>query len=319
MKTKLNIALEGTCSGDVVGGLLSWTGENLQALFLASKAGGRGFMQVNDFTDKGKVDTEMISFPEVREVPVSWGEMNLQRADKYKAIVNPEIDKVYSIVSKDYKLIRHEDAVQRIERIIDENLELGKYKTDTEFYNDGARMRMIYRFYEKSVEIKKGDTVNPELHLFNSYDITWPFIILIGAFRFVCANGLVVGEKYLYFRKRHVYHFDQMDIKEQVATAFKRFNLQTKQWKSWTELRLTEKTHADVLKAMKFGKKATAEIKNRAAQEAEGYTDNGFPIMNLWIFFNILTWHITHRAVSLNHRVEMERRLRSTMRHFKRA
>ena len=32
MKTKSkNIALEGTCSGDVVGGL-SWTGENLQAL-----------------------------------------------------------------------------------------------------------------------------------------------------------------------------------------------------------------------------------------------------------------------------------------------
>ncbi len=30
MKTKTNIALEGTCNGDVVGGL-SWTGENLQA------------------------------------------------------------------------------------------------------------------------------------------------------------------------------------------------------------------------------------------------------------------------------------------------
>jgi hypothetical protein len=27
-----NRALEGTCSGDVVGGLLLWTGENLQAL-----------------------------------------------------------------------------------------------------------------------------------------------------------------------------------------------------------------------------------------------------------------------------------------------
>jgi hypothetical protein len=33
MKNQLsNIALEGTCSGDVVGGLLSWTGESLQAL-----------------------------------------------------------------------------------------------------------------------------------------------------------------------------------------------------------------------------------------------------------------------------------------------
>ena len=34
-----NRALEGTCSGDVVGGLLLWTGENLQALlFLTPRA-----------------------------------------------------------------------------------------------------------------------------------------------------------------------------------------------------------------------------------------------------------------------------------------
>jgi hypothetical protein len=43
MKTKLNIALEGTCNGDVVGGLLSWAGENLQALlfFMATERGIR--------------------------------------------------------------------------------------------------------------------------------------------------------------------------------------------------------------------------------------------------------------------------------------
>jgi hypothetical protein len=38
MKTKINIALEGTCNGDVVGGLLLWTGESLQAfLFFCRK------------------------------------------------------------------------------------------------------------------------------------------------------------------------------------------------------------------------------------------------------------------------------------------
>ena len=135
-------------------------------------------MQKILFDEQEKSKLAAASFPEVSEVPVSWDEINLQRADKYKAIVNPESDKVYSIVSKDYKLIRHEDAVRRIESAIDENLELGKYKSDTKFYNDGARMRGTYRFYEKSVEIKKGDKVNPELHLFNSYDTTWPFIIL---------------------------------------------------------------------------------------------------------------------------------------------
>jgi len=38
MKNSLsNIALEGTCSGDVAGGLLLWTGENLQALYIKGK------------------------------------------------------------------------------------------------------------------------------------------------------------------------------------------------------------------------------------------------------------------------------------------
>ena len=274
-------------------------------------------MQRELFTEQEKSNLAAASFPEVSEVPVSWGEINLQRADKYKAIVNPEIGKVYSIVSKDYKLIRHEDAVQQIESIIDENLELGKYKTTAEFYDDGARMRVTYRFYKKSVEMKKGDTVNPEIHVFNSYDTTWPFIVLIGAFRFVCANGLVVGEKYLHLRKRHVYHFDEIDLKEQVSTALKRFKSQTNQWQKWTGRQLTEKIYGNVMKTMKFGKKAMEVIEERVAHEAKDYTDNGFPIMNLWIYYNVLTWYITHQAVSLNHRVELERRLRLATRHWK--
>jgi hypothetical protein len=39
MKPKSNIALEGTCSGDVVGGLLLWAGENLQALLFLIPTG----------------------------------------------------------------------------------------------------------------------------------------------------------------------------------------------------------------------------------------------------------------------------------------
>ena len=146
------------------------------------------------------------SFPEVSEVPVSWGEINLQRADQYKAIVNPDTGKVFSIISNNYKLIRHEDAVQQIKSIINENNELGKHKTIIGFYNDGARMRAIFRFYQKSVVIQMDDAVSPELHLYNSYDTTGPLIVLIRAFRYVCTNGL-------------------MNLKEQVLTALIRFNL----------------------------------------------------------------------------------------------
>ena len=274
-------------------------------------------MQRELFDEQERNKLAAVSFPEVSEVPVSWGKLNL-RTNNYKAIVNPGIGKVFSIVSKNYKLLRHEDAVQQIENTIDENRELGRYRTNTEFYDDGGRMRRTYCFYEIPVEIEPGDTINPELQLLNSYDTTWPFIVILGGYRVLCSNGLVVGERYLHLRKRHVYDFEQMNIMEQVSTALKRFNLQANEWKKWAEIRLTEKIYAGIIDDMKFGKKALAEIESRTEQEAEGFAENGFPIMSLWMFYNILTWYITHQAVSLNHRVEMERRLRSAMRHFKR-
>ena len=82
-------------------------------------------------------------------------------------------------------------------------------------------------------------------------------------------------------------------------------------------VQLSAKTYNRVMEAMNLGVKATEEIEKRAEQRAEGFDDYGFPIINVWIFFNILTWYITHRAVSLNHRVEMEKRLRTAVDHFR--
>ena len=69
--------------------------------------------------------------------------------------------------------------------------------------------------------------------------------------------------------------------------------------------------------AMKFGTNATEEIDQRIQQEADSYDDySDFPVMDLWVFFNVITWYITHKAVSLNHKVELENRLRRAMVHF---
>ncbi len=257
-----------------------------------------------------------ISFPAVSEAPVSWGAGDLKLAEKYKAIVNPETGRVFSIVSKDYKLIRHEQAIEKVKRTIARFPGFEKWNTDINFFNDGGRMRMKFLFPDVEVKIDMDDVVNPELQLFNSYDITWPFIIILGAFRLICTNGLVIGQKFLHLRKRHVFDFKQIDLENEVATALKRFNLQTEQWQGWTDLHLSQKSYDDVMKAMKLGKQATVEVEDRMSQEAESFDDTGFPIMSLWVFFNVLTWYITHRAASLNHQVEMERRLRGATAFF---
>jgi hypothetical protein len=273
-------------------------------------------MQNRLFPDEYRNASGNILFPAVCETPITWGDFNKNRADGFKAIVNPETGKVFSVVSTGYKLIRHEDAADRLENILNEHPEFGKYSTKTEIYNEGARLRRTYCFYQRGVEIDKGDLVNPELHLSNSYDRSWPFTVLLGAFRLICNNGLVVGIKFIHLKKRHAHNFDQIDIENQVSKALERFYLQAGQWSKWSELQLPEKTYDKVMKTMKFGQDAMKQINQRIETESEGYRDDGLPILSLWAFYNVLTWYITHRAVSLNHRVEMERRLRSSLASF---
>ena len=251
-------------------------------------------------------------FPNVGEMPVTWGEGRHARlAENYKAIVDLDTGKLFSIVSKDYRIIRHEEAIAEIEEAIYRTKDLGRYQIITEFTNNGGRMRGTYRFTGNAAEVKKGDPIYPELHLFNSYDKTWPFFILLGALRVVCENGLVFGQGLLYLRKRHIYQLGQINVAEEVGTALKKFYQQTMEWKGWTERRLNKGRYTKVLEIMKFGVKAKEWVEQAVAEQASGVDHDGFPILSLWDFYNILAWHITHNSVSLNHRVEMEGRLRT--------
>ena len=122
---------------------------------------------------------ESLTFPEITLQPVMWGsQKDLHDANRYRAIVASDTGKLFAIVSKGYKIIRHEEAIEQVERAIDDVPELGNHETITEFHNDGGRIRRTYRFPDRSVKIMGGDQVIPEIHLFNSYDLTWPFTVI---------------------------------------------------------------------------------------------------------------------------------------------
>jgi len=258
------------------------------------------------------MNTTLLPFPEVIEAPVSWGD-HKAHADGFKALVNPDTGQVFSIVSKDYRLIRHEEAVSRLEDVIQSSGDLGRFEVERSLYNDGARIRQTYRFIDHAVEINTRDLVSPELHLFNSYDVTWPFKVLLGAFRFVCGNGLVVGKTFLHFKRRHVYALEDMGLDEEVETALQRFNRQAGQWRRWAGTQLSGKAYKEIMQAMKFGKKAMALIDDHIEAEFPDTEAGKLPAVSLWQFYNVVTWYITHHAASLNHRVEMERRVREAV------
>lgn len=251
------------------------------------------------------------SFPQVAEQPVRWGkDGKLQRAKDHKAIVDLNTGKVFSIVSNDYKLIRHEQAIEKVERFIHGYNLMSGYVVDTEFFNDRGRMRRTYRFPSISVQISKDDTVCLTLHLFNSYDLTWPFIVLVGAFRFVCANGLVIGTKYYQFRKRHVFDLEEVGLEADLNRSIKKFNLQAQEWRKWAEVPMTMTVYGRVMRSMQFGVRATEEIEEKIWDGRQPESD-GVPLITLWAFYNVLTWYLSHRVASLNRRVELEHRLRT--------
>jgi hypothetical protein len=253
------------------------------------------------------------SFPQVAEQPVRWGmDGRLQKAKDHKAIVDLSTGKIFSIVSNDYRLIRHEEAIDKVERFIHGHNLMSGYVVDTEFYNDSGRMRRTYRFPSISVKIGKDDDVCLTLHLFNSYDLTWPFIVLVGAFRSVCANGLVVGKKFYQFRKRHIFHLEDVGLERDLGRSIKQFDLQAREWGEWAKSAMTMKVYDKVMGSMQFGARALEEIEDQL-WGGEPPAEKGAKLITLWAFYNVLTWHITHRISSLNRRFEMENRLRAEM------
>ncbi len=140
MKTKPLIrTLEDTRNREVTG-RLPMPGRNLQAFSFSGKGGE--FMSKDPFFQQ-----EELKFPEVIEQPVMWGYFrDLHQTSRYKAIVDSNTGNLFSIVSQDYRLIRHEEAIERIEEAISESPDLGRYEVNTGFYNKGGRIRQKYIF-----------------------------------------------------------------------------------------------------------------------------------------------------------------------------
>lgn len=110
--------------------------------------------------------------------------------------------------------------------------------------------------------------------------------------------------------------FERIDFKKDVSTVLSRFDRQVETWCEWETRPLSFDTYEKVMKALGFGKKATKTIEEKVTDEVEGFLTEGYPQPTIWAFYNVITWHITHRTVSLNHRVELENRLRRAVVHL---
>ena len=109
------------------------------------------------------------------------------------------------IVSRDYQLVTHEDAINFIAQSLND-LNIANDVSDIQLSNNGARLFYKITFpdykFNAAEEIsntamdgdENKDELVPTITLVNSYDRSLPFALKYGAFRFVCSNGMYIGK-----------------------------------------------------------------------------------------------------------------------------
>jgi hypothetical protein len=109
-------------------------------------------------------------------------------------------------VSHSYTLIQHREVAQRVLAAVRKlRIAPRDLQTEVTLTPHGERMRMSVLFPTAfDLDLGGDDRMGLRLECFNSVDGSFRFMTMLGWFRFVCANGMIVGIRDLDFRQRHI-------------------------------------------------------------------------------------------------------------------
>lgn len=110
---------------------------------------------------------------------------------------------VLGIVSGKYEVIKHRDVIEGFREALKGD-NFGSFNERISLTKNGAHLFATYRFEDQRVEVKKGDFTSFQFIVKNSYDGTNTLQISLGAYRLVCSNGMVIGNRFFGYSQRHI-------------------------------------------------------------------------------------------------------------------
>jgi len=175
------------------------------------------------------------------------------------------------VVSKQYQLVQHSHVYAKaVNAIKDADINLDDISAQMSLTEYGERMALIINLPE-SMQIDPGDGKKMGLNLcfFNSVEGSSGFRMLLGWFRFVCSNGMVVGSANTDYRKRHNQSLHIDDMHKLLTNGMRYATNEGNQFKQWfhqplTPERITEWVDGPIAK--KWGVKAATRAYHIATQ-----------------------------------------------------
>jgi hypothetical protein len=230
---------------------------------LAGTPAGKWFnLPVKKYT--GSLDEILARIPSIDRRPFA-----VTLARQQTPSVNPRLDLIVrlpfeddkklvplGVVSKDYAFIEHQVLLgHTIDALYENDINPVDIEAELKLTEYGERMALSLFLPPKyDYTVGEKDSMSLRLELLNSVDGSTRFRVLMGWFRLVCTNGLVIGVTHAEFRRRHTGDLHVEDIAKVLADGiqdsesekanldtWRRSTFQTDKFRYWikTDLRKT--------------------------------------------------------------------------------
>lgn len=228
------------------------------------------------------------------------GEMESQTlfADDFVSVVRLDTNKVLAVHKSGYKLIKNEDLFPIFEEAIEKsNIDHRGMMVKDEVANSGAKVLRTYRFPKHRITLGsrpdgKADEIDLTITLRNSYDGVWSFGYSMGAFRQICTNGMIIGNKFLDVKSKHTKHMDISPYVASLETAAVLYLEEVDNWRKWREITVSSAKAKDFLETQKH-------LTQKIRDDIYGLfiDDSRREGASAWAFFNAMTNWSTHAKV----------------------
>ena len=200
----------------------------------------------------------------------------------YKFIVREDTGQVLSCMTDEYKLVPNSQIVKAAEPILKQHkAELREAVS----LGDGQRTVWKWSLPNTKFEVSKGDEMNAEVIIKNSYDGSLQVHILSGAFRLVCSNGMIIGnvvEKHNY--KHNIGNLNLDKLEEVIVNVIEKTEEEGKKLPLLKDTKLKQ-TH--IIKLIELFPSTMSEFITQylIANKPKTY----------WDLYNVATYINTHR------------------------
>jgi len=246
-----------------------------------------------------------MEFPTAESKNVYWGREQHLVPDR-KAIVNPKTNECYAIVSDRYQLLPYDNLFNATHEVLSDT-DWGPFTEKYDILSGGRRAIGVFSFPETKFDVDGAGDVAPTVIVKGSYDMTWPVSIDFGGYRFVCSNGLVVGQSFVHYRKKHTVGLDMEAMKWTIRNGMDEFVRVVDTWRAWKALTTSPEQYEYIMTHMYLADKHQEAI-HEEIEVSSGIRLDDIKVKTLtyWMFYNIITQYITHKVTSTAMRADLQ-------------